>query len=76
MIVSEYTFQTGTELSIAIDLPESIAHERNVTLKVRSIWCKRDSDPQLYNTGFEIVDIHPDDRQVFACMIEQYGLKG
>lgn len=74
MVVSEYSFRDGTELRIAIDLPDRQNGERKMSLKIRCIWCRRDSDPQLYNVGFEILEIRPEDRPVLDRLLDPHSV--
>ncbi len=43
----------------------------------RSKWCKPDwIDPTLYDAGFQIVDMNPNDVEIFRLIFEKYGSNG
>lgn len=40
----------------------------------RSKWCKIDDiQPNLYNVGFEIIEIMPEDKKIFIRILEKFG---
>jgi hypothetical protein len=40
----------------------------------RSRWCQVDPlDPYVYNVGFQLIQIAPDDLEIFKRMMETYG---
>ena len=42
----------------------------------RSKWCHPDYvDPSIYNVGFEIVNLAPDDKVILQRVFERYGLQ-
>jgi hypothetical protein len=40
----------------------------------RTKWCKIDAiEPNLYRVGFEIIEIMPDDREIFLRILTKFG---
>jgi len=62
------------QMELRLDLTGDVANKAFMVLMARSKWCKSDElDPFVYNIGFEIVDIAPDDAAIFKRIVEKYG---
>jgi hypothetical protein len=59
-----------------LDLTPEVAQKPNMMFVARSRWCKVDPlDPFCYNVGFQLINIAPEDLEIFNRMIERYGTK-
>ena len=57
-----------------IDLSSEIARKSSMVFSARSRWCQKDPlDPNLYEVGFQISPLPPDDSMIFKSMFEKYG---
>jgi glycosidase len=57
-----------------VDLSNEIANKSYMVFKARSRWCqKHEFDLNLYDAGFQIDELPPDDARIFHTMIERYG---
>jgi hypothetical protein len=57
-----------------IELSNDIANKSSMIFGARSRWCKQDDfDPNLYDVGFQIARLSPDDSRIFQSMFERYG---
>jgi PilZ domain len=57
-----------------LDLTSEIADKPFMTFVARSRWCKVDPiDPYVYNVGYQLVRIAPEDLEIFNRMMEKYG---
>lgn len=76
----------GLRLETAVPLPQNKDYYLRLELTpdlgtvpyivfiARTKWCKMDEIlPNLYHVGFEIVEIMPEDKTVFARILERYG---
>lgn len=76
----------GLRLETAVPLPQNKDYYLRLELTpdlgsvpyivfiARTKWCKMDEIlPNLYHVGFEIVEIMPEDKMVFARILEKYG---
>jgi hypothetical protein len=40
----------------------------------RTKWCRIDDiEPNLYHVGFQVIEIMPDDKQIFLRVLAKYG---
>ncbi len=61
---------------LLMDLMEAINGTPYVEFVARSKWCRTDSvHPYLYNAGFEITNIAPEDIEVIKHIAEKYGAR-
>ena len=66
--------QPNQEYELRMDLTDDVANKAFMIMLVRSKWCRQDVfDPFVYNVGFQITGIQPDDAAIFQRIIEKYG---
>jgi hypothetical protein len=62
---------------LRIDQTGEISNKSYITFTARARWCSVDSfDPNLYNVGFQIVNMSPGDYDIFVKMFSTYGVQG
>jgi hypothetical protein len=62
------------DFTLHIDLTNEISSKPYMVFNARSRWCQKDQyDPTLYNVGFQIVEMTPEDLEIFVRMFEKYG---
>ncbi|RME07126.1 MAG: PilZ domain-containing protein, partial [Anaerolineae bacterium] len=54
MVITEKPIVAGQRMPLRIDLPEDMYKLPLLKLEARSVWCRRDVDPNFYNVGFEL----------------------
>ena len=75
MIISEEPVSSGKVYQFRMDLPEDISERSFVDFTAESVWCKKDIDPNFYDTGLRIYDLSEEDRGLIATMIQEYGFR-
>lgn len=64
----------NTDFQLSITLPGEMANKPSIEFVACSKWCKIDPlDPYVYNVGFQLVHISPEDFAIFTRMMEKYG---
>ena len=59
---------------LRIDQTGEISNKSYITFKARARWCNVDAfDPNLYNVGFQIIEMLPGDHDIFIKMFTTYG---
>jgi hypothetical protein len=62
---------------LRIDQTGEISNKSYITFKARARWCNVDAfDPNLYNVGFQIIEMTPGDYDIFVKMFSTYGVQG
>ena len=75
MVVSEREVPIGETFHLKMVLPDTIQGKKAVEFEAQSRWCRNDTNPDFYDTGFELVDpqvsfLDAVDRLVEACMFK------
>jgi hypothetical protein len=61
------------EYYLRLELTPDVGDVPYIVFVARTKWCKTDDiQPNLYRVGFEIVEILPEDRQIFQRLFEKY----
>ncbi|MBI5950527.1 MAG: PilZ domain-containing protein [Chloroflexi bacterium] len=59
---------------LRLELTPDVANRPVMIFIARTKWCRMDEiEPNLYHVGFEIVEIMPDDRDIFMRIIAKFG---
>ncbi len=73
MIISEKEIKTGKQFDLKMDLPKSAGEKKSVLFKTKSIWCTKGVNSDLYETGFEFVNISEKDLQMIDNIVYDFG---
>ncbi len=70
------SIQVGQELKLRLDIPPEIGRKPAILFSAICRWCQPDYiEPVLYNAGFEVSKISPEDVQMYKMVIEKYGMR-
>ena len=59
---------------LRLELTSDLADRPFIIFIARTKWCKMDDiELNLYHVGFEIIEIMPDDREVFLRILAKFG---
>jgi len=75
MIISEDAIEVDQVCLLRIDLPEDIYSKAVLNFKAKSVWCRKDVDPNFYNTGFELIEISKDGKDIICQIIDDYAFR-
>jgi PilZ domain len=74
MIDSKTPIQAKMKYSLHVAFMEEVAGKPSLELTAQCKWCRPDPiQHYMYNVGFEIVDIAPEDLKVIQLIAEKYG---
>jgi hypothetical protein len=74
MIDCKRNIPSGQNFNLRLDLMERIGEKASVEFVAQCKWCRFDKiQPYLYNAGFEITSITPDDLGIIDTISERYG---
>ena len=64
----------GHDYQLRLDLTSEVATKPFMIIVARSKWCRIDEfDPFVYDIGFQLVEIAPEDADIFQRIVEKYG---
>lgn len=68
--------QLGKDFYLRIELTPDLGPMPFIVFIARSKWCQMDKiQPNLYQVGFELVEIVPEDMEVYVKIMEKYAGK-
>ncbi len=69
--------QPNTDFLFRIELSGEVTDAPYMVFGARSKWCHIDQiDKSIFNVGFQITNITPENLEIFSRMFERYGSQG
>ena len=75
MIVSEKPLPEGHTTRLRMELTNEVADKPYMEFSAHSKWCEPDIIPNMYNTGFEILDLAAEDVEIIHRIIQEFGFR-
>jgi hypothetical protein len=75
MIISKAPIEPEYHFRLRMDLPQDIYEAPFIDFEARSVWCKKDMDPDFWATGFQWTDIQPANVAVIERMVAEYSFR-
>jgi hypothetical protein len=75
MVLSEKQIEVEKDWRLVMELPPDMAKKPQLAFRGRSLWCRRDINPEFYDTGFQLENISSEDVAIIERMVEDYGLR-
>jgi len=75
MMISEEPIPSGKDFTFRMQLPATIIGREEIRFNARSLWCKKDFNPDFYVSGFRIEEISPGEVRTITALINAYGFK-
>jgi len=75
MIVGQEPVPTGQAIRLRLELTADVADKPFMEFPARSKWTHPDLEPSLYNTGFEILELTPEDAGIIQKIIATFGFR-
>jgi hypothetical protein len=75
MIVGQESIPQDQAIRLRLELASEVADKPFLEFPARSIWCHPDLEPSLHNTGFEILELTPEDTRIIQKIIETFGFR-
>ncbi|KMQ49935.1 hypothetical protein CHISP_3149 [Chitinispirillum alkaliphilum] len=75
MVVQDTPFLEKTIFDIELELPADFAGPRTISVKVETLWCKRDINPDFYAAGFRLLDVSQFNQAVIDQLSDTFGLQ-
>jgi hypothetical protein len=74
MMDSKKPIPTNLDFNLHLDLMEDVSEKAFIEFTARSKWCRPDTiQPYLFNAGFQIVNLTPEDTAIVKRIAEKYG---
>ena len=71
---SQVPIPVNKDFQFLMNLTGEVADKPFMIFWARSRWCKVDpNDPYIYNIGYQLIHISPEDHEIFKRLMEKYG---
>ena len=75
MLVSEHPLPPGQTTRLRVELTDDVAEKPFMEFSAHSKWCEPDIIPNMYNAGYEILDLTPEDSRIIQHIIQEFGFR-
>ena len=75
MLVSEKPINNKTHFSFRLILPKAIEGKKELHLEAQGRWSKRAVNPDLYDNGFELLNVTPKTAETIERLIQSTAFK-
>ncbi len=75
MIVGGHLIPEGQTTRLRMELTNAVAEKPFMEFSACSKWSKRDVNPDLVDSGFEILDLAPEDAGIIQRIVESFGIR-
>jgi hypothetical protein len=73
MLLSDFPIPINEVYKLRMRLPHELVEKNEIILNATSRWCKNDTNPEFYVTGFQLNDISPTLRNTILSMIDEFS---
>jgi len=75
MLLGEKSYPLDQVRRFKLEITDDVDTHPYINFTAKSIWCETDINPQNFNTGFEITQIKPTDREIIQRIVEKYSFR-
>ena len=75
MLVRERPIELGQTMQLRMALPSEIDGTYEVRFNAKSLWCRKDVNPDFYVAGFHFENITPRDQDVIESLVQALGFQ-
>lgn len=75
MMNSARPIKTHIVHDLSMFLPDTIEGEIPIIVKAKSVWCSRNLITNLYDTGFQLVNVSAEEREIIKSSLNSYLFK-
>lgn len=75
MVISENPLETDKDYALRITLPSEITGKKELNFNAHAIWCKKDINPDFYDTGYQLIDVEPEDVRAIEWLVTRFGFR-
>ncbi len=72
MLISEKPFVAGYVFQCKMELPDEIGKGSEIFFNAKCAWCKKSDNPDIYDNGFQLLNVSQDDIEVIESLIRWF----
>ena len=77
MVVSEHAVEIGRDITLIIELPNSLLDtvDKNLLMPAHIAWCKPDKSVKSFTVGFEFTKETPEQESTIQAILDRYHFR-
>lgn len=75
MLISEKPLAVGVTFELRMKLPAAMVEYEHLDFEAKSVWNGKDSNPNFYDTGLQMIDVAPNKTAIIEDLIERFGFQ-
>jgi hypothetical protein len=75
MLISETPLPTERVFRLKLELAGEVGDKPYLEFEAKSLWSQQDIDPHFYNTGFQLLNVPPENVAIIEQIVEMYGFR-
>jgi len=75
MMNSPRPIKTHVLHDLSMSLPDTIEGEIPIIVQAKSVWCSKNEITKLYDTGFKLVNVTPEEQDIIKSSLNSYLFK-
>jgi hypothetical protein len=75
MLISEEPIAEDAMFHLRVMLPAEILGNEKLEFFAKVLWCRKDANPDFYNTGFQILEVSSGHFDIVEKLIDDYGFR-
>ena len=68
MLLSDFPIPVNEEYKLRMRLPHELVDKGEIIFNAISRWCRKDTNPEFYVTGFQLYDMSPKLKDNILCL--------
>jgi hypothetical protein len=73
MLLSDFPIPVNEEYKLRMRLPHELVEKGEIIFSAASRWCRKDTNPEFYVTGFQLSDMSPALKDSILCLIDEFS---
>jgi len=73
MLISEQPIPTGVVYDLRLEFPKNIFGVEILDFSAHSLWTKPDTNPELHDTGFQLIDVPFEHILLIKRLVSEFG---
>jgi hypothetical protein len=75
MLISEEPLAVDMIFQLRMKLPSAMVEYESLDFDAKSVWNGKDSNPNFYDTGLQLIDVAADKIAIIEDLIERFGFQ-
>jgi len=75
MLLADQPLDIGTPFRLRLQLPDELNGHADMVVEARSVWCRRDVNPDYFGIGFSLMAVGRSSRSILESMIYKFGFQ-